>query len=233
MTLPSESVLDDLKKTIPWAFEQLMKNVWTSMPGIVEEYDAATRRALVRPCIEACLDDGLTVPRRAIADVPVIAPSCGGVTVTYCLSAGDAVWLSFSMRGIAAFKAEFLDAPATLTSFFSATDAVCFPGFGPPPTEADFAPSSAESHGFSSGVSLQSVDGAVHVSVSPEAVRVRAGEDAEVNVLEGEVCLELGDSVSVRLTSSGIVLDAASIDLTGFNAGWPKRIEDRLSAGGL
>ena len=199
MTLPAERDLDTPARVIPFAFEQMMKNVWTSMPGIVESYDAATRRAVVRPALEACLSDGSTVRRRPIANVPVVSPACGGVSATVCLVEGDAVWLSFSMRGLAAFLLEFTDAPATLTSFFSATDAVCFPGFGPGPSST-FRPASDLPHGFSSGISLQSNDGSVHVSVSEDAVRVRAAGDTQVDVLENEVVIK---AAAVKIESGG------------------------------
>ena len=233
-TLPAERDLDTPAKVFPWAFRQLMKDLWVGgIPGIIESYDGTKRRAVVRPALEACFTDGSTVPRRAIANVPVIAPGCGGVTTTFCLTEGDAVWLAFSMRGMAKFKEEYVDEPATLTSFFSANDAVCFPGFGPPLTDANFAPSADEGHGFSSGVALQSNDGAVHVSVSENAVRVRAANDAQIDVADGEICLRLGTDTEVRLAAGRITLNAPNIEIENFTSGWPKDIENRLSAGGL
>ena len=124
----SEEELDTMAAAVPFAIEQAVKGLWSGMPGIVEKYDAATRRAQVRPAIMGCDTDNRMLKRLPIIDVPVIAPSCGGATITFCLVEGDAVWLSWSMRGITAFLKTHEDAaPDPLSSLMSATDAVCFP----------------------------------------------------------------------------------------------------------
>ena len=221
--IPKEREIDRPDAAIPWAFGELTKQLWTAMPGIVEEYDAATRRARIRPAIMGVLTEGAgTMRRQPIVNVPVVTPSCGGFGITVCLQPGDAVLLVWSMRGISGFLREFEESvPLPLGSMLSATDCIALPGFGPSP-DGNFMPASGTPHGFSEGVSIQSETGETHVSVSEEEVRVRGSMRVSLQNQDSTVMMD-GDTVTI---------DATTIDLT-FTNGWPKDIEDRLTAGGL
>lgn len=213
-TTRAEEEFDSLTAVIPFAVEQYIKGLWTGMPGIIEEYDAATRRAKVLPAIMGCDTDGEMIRRKPIVDVPVIAPSCGGYTISFCLMPGDAVWLAWSMRGITKFlKTYEEEPPSPLSSLLSATDAVAFPGFGPAP-DVSYSPTSAESHGLDSGISLQSADGATHISITEDHIRIRTSNDNSIDIQDTGITLKGPISIEqngVEYTFTEATLDGQTV----------------------
>ena len=108
-----------------WSREELH----TGMPGIVETYDSAKRRARVVPAINALMADGSFVARPPIVNVPVLWPSFGGITIEASeLIAGTAYWLSFSERGLGLFKEALAVSDFPKERFFDAGDAVLHAG---------------------------------------------------------------------------------------------------------
>ena len=192
-TLLREQELSTGSAAIRFAFKQMMMGVWGPCPGIVELYDPATRRARVKPALRAVLEDGTTVSRQPIANVPVLSNSNGRVVVTLDLQPGDPVLLLFAQRGIGEFKKTYEEADPVLSGFFSASDAVAIAGFGPPVESADFAPASMEDHGFAAGMSIQSLDGETHVSLDDGCIRLRAPGDAQVDLENGEIRMKAPD----------------------------------------
>ncbi len=168
------------EQVIPWAIEQMLKGwVNTAMPGIVDRYDAATKRARVQPALRTIIapsegspDADPPVPPRprreedkpTIIDVPVVHPSAGGLIVHLPLRKGDPVVLLFSQRGIAAFKQTFAVSNPTRGNFFDMGDAMALPGFG----ALNITPASTE------GLSVQTEDGDTSIVLTPGNVTIRA-----------------------------------------------------------
>jgi len=121
---------DRLSQLLPFFFRQAMKDVATAIPGLIQSYDPATRRARVLPAINRILTDGRSLQRPVIVDVPVIFPSGGQFILHFPLQPNDAVMLIFSERGIQNFKESFTRQDATPGAMFEERDAVAFPGFG-------------------------------------------------------------------------------------------------------
>ena len=92
------------RQVIPFVNEQLLKQVHTSLPGVVVSYDAATRRARVQPAVDLLLTDGSTMQKPVILNVPVLWPATGGYFFHMPLEVGDPVMLLFNERDIARFK---------------------------------------------------------------------------------------------------------------------------------
>lgn len=63
----------------------------TSIPGIVQDYDAATKTATVQPAVYAKGDE----PFAPIPDVPIAFPAGGGFRVVFPIEPGDEVLLEF------------------------------------------------------------------------------------------------------------------------------------------
>ena len=126
-----------------WLERELVNKYHTAMPGIVAEYDPATKRARVNPAMAMVLEPlpnpspatsngrgPRTIDRALILDVPVLHPSGGGYVVHLPIAAGDPVMLLFSERGITAFKQTYTRAVPDMGSLMSERDAVAIPGFG-------------------------------------------------------------------------------------------------------
>lgn len=163
---------------IPFAIEQWMKGVWTAMPGVVDSYNRAKRRARVSPAIAAEFTDGTVQKRGLLVNVPVVSPACDGFLITYALEKGDPVLLVFSMRGLAAFKKDYKAGASPGGAMFAASDAMAIPGFGPPQTDMQFrTPDDVKGtgvDGMDTGISIQSKNGKSHISIGNDGIVISA-----------------------------------------------------------
>lgn len=158
-----------LLEAIQFAIAQAMKGLSISLPGIVQEYDADTRRAKVQPAIDIMLTNAETMAQPVLEDVPVIMPAGGGFVVHFPLAAGDAVMLLFSQRGIDEFKASYARAKPERAVIFNIKDAVAYPAFG---SLSPSLPSSA-----SNSLVLSREDGSEFISLGAGGVTIQtAGE---------------------------------------------------------
>lgn len=139
-----------------------LKDLHTATPGIVRQYDAATRRATIQPGLLVSLTDGRDIRRPPLLDVPVLHPAGGGLLLHIPLEAGDPVLIVFSERGITAWKEALEESRADTVGIHSERDAMCIPGFGP-----------AGSATIRPGLSLQSTDGSVAIQVETGGITLR------------------------------------------------------------
>ena len=178
-----------VQQGIPFFGGELLKQVHTSLPGVVVEYDAMTRRARVQPAVDLMLsppDDPtadfgalIPMPKPIILDVPVIFPAGGGYTVHFPLVKDDPVMLLFAERDIAAFKLTLETGPPISDDVMEIQHAVCIPGFVfpnegdvmiPPPT---IPPGAFPDWLY--GVTIQTNDGLtyVHLAAEPNEIHAR------------------------------------------------------------
>ena len=121
----------NLALSLRFAIRQSLKDVYTCMPGVVQQYDPHTRRAVVRGALRIVTTDGREIERVAIRNVPVVFPSGGGFALTFPLRPGDPVLLVYSQRGLSEFKRTLDVSAPDVDGFFSEKDAIAIPGFGP------------------------------------------------------------------------------------------------------
>ena len=157
-----------------WSKERLH----TLMPGIIETYDAETRRARILPALRLLMTDGEVMPRALAINVPILFPAGGGYTMSFNLVAGDGVILMFSERGITEFKKTFELSNPDKTRLFDESDAVAMAGFGP----LSITPAS------STGATLQTNDGTKSVIVESDKVELRCGS-SYFRVTESEIVM--------------------------------------------
>ncbi len=100
---------DDPEAVYRTAVAAALASVWTSLPGIIQAYDATTQTATVQPAVQGVVTapDGSTslVSLPVVTDVPVQFPSGGGFALTFPVAAGDECLLIFASRGIDAWHA--------------------------------------------------------------------------------------------------------------------------------
>lgn len=77
----------------------------TSIPGVIQSYDAGSNRAVVVPTGKRMFPDGRKLDYPAIYDVPVVFPTAmgGGCGVTFPIKSGDACLVLFSQENMQAF----------------------------------------------------------------------------------------------------------------------------------
>ena len=153
-------------------FEWSKANLHTAMPGLVEVYDAERRRARVRPALRLIRANGEPMERTPLVNVPVVFPAGGGFSFTFPLAAGDPVVLLFSERGIAAFKDSYELTNPTPGSFFSLSDAVALPGFGP----LTLTPAST------TGATWQNHAGDTAIVVEPDNIHINVRDGQSVHI---------------------------------------------------
>jgi hypothetical protein len=86
------------------AQKELQSRLWTTLPVIVESYNAANQTATVKSAVKShnrqmdgtWVDDEMT----PFTDVPVKFPSAGGLTMTFPIKAGDEGTVHFAARSI-------------------------------------------------------------------------------------------------------------------------------------
>jgi len=207
----------DLTTVLKFAFEQMLKGVYTAMPGVVESYNSTTKRARVVPAINVKRTDGTTTARPAIANVPVVHPSGGGFVVLLPIKAGDTVLCVFSQRGLTKFKEAFGTADPD-ESLLDIKDAIIIPGFG----GLEVTPSTTD------GVSMQNETGTNYINVTDGAINITSTGPVNVSAPTVEVEADInvtGDiTVTGKVTSNGIELDThthSGVQSGGSNTGGP------------
>ena len=120
----------NMAQAIRFAIRQSLKDLYTCMPGIVESYDAETRRAVVKGALNIVTTKKEEIEREAIHNVLVLFPWGGRSAFTFPLEPGDVVLLLYSQRGLAKWKKTLGVAAPDTIGFFSEKDAFAIPGFG-------------------------------------------------------------------------------------------------------
>lgn len=188
-----EKSYDNITDTLRFVFEQMTKNFYISIPGIIDSYDPATKRAIVHPAINIQKTDGEIIQHESIVNVPVIWPSGGGFTVIMPLSKNDAVLICFSQRGITEFKETFSESNPGI-GLFDKEDAYVIAGFG----ALSITPATT------TGVSMQTEDKTDYVFIEKNKIEVKT--PALINV----ECADLVASVT-----NTTILTCPSVNITG------------------
>lgn len=118
------------------AFNSLIADVHTCMPGRVVSYDAKTQKAVIKPTIKRLIvhEDGeeLLEALPEIPDVPIFFGRGGGFFITFPLEPGDLVELRFSERSLDNYlSGEGDDTDPDEFRMFDLSDAIATPGLYP------------------------------------------------------------------------------------------------------
>ena len=148
---------------LEFAFRQMIKRLWISMPGIIISYNENTKRCKVQPAVNIRKTDGSTVVPTPIVNVPVEWPSGGGFSILAPLPAGEPVVINFSQRGITQFKELFSQSDPG-KGIFAKEDAVVRAGFG----SLEVTPATSD------GISMQSDNGENYLYVENGIVKIEA-----------------------------------------------------------
>lgn len=157
----NEKEYGNMTDVLEFAFKQMTKRMWVSMPGIIVSYDQSTKRCKVTPAINIRKTDGSTLTPSPIVNVPVVWPSGGGFTLISPLPEGEPVEICFSQRGITKFKETFGQSDPG-DGMFSKEDAIVRAGFG----DKSITPAT------SAGMSMQSEDGTNYLYVENGIIKV-------------------------------------------------------------
>lgn len=188
MNRSSEKDYGNLTDAIQFAFNQMMKNIFVSLPGIINTYDPEKKRCRVTPAINIRLTNGDTDIPSAIINVPVLWPSGGGFSLLSPLPEGSPVSILFSQRGITRFKETFSQEDPG-NGMFDKEDAYVIPGYG----GLSVSPASLN------GISMQTEDGSDYIFVEDGNIKVNS--TGPVNIIS---------ATSVNVTSTDVAINASS-----------------------
>ena len=182
---------------LKFIFNQMLKDIFISIPGIIESYDPISKRCRVRPAIKIRLTDGSTESQGSIVNVPVLWPSGGGFSLLAPLPSGSPVEIRFSQRGITAFKETFKEENPG-NGIFEKEDAHVIPSFG----SLSVSPASLQ------GMCLQSEDGSNYIYVEDGEIKSFAAAKiiTEAPNLEETATMKTLTAVMVNILSSTINL---------------------------
>ena len=87
------------------AMEGNQSTIWTTLPGIINSFDATNMTVTVRPAIQAYYTDKVTrestwINLPLLLDVPIVIQSAVGISLTLPIAIGDECLVSFSSRCI-------------------------------------------------------------------------------------------------------------------------------------
>ena len=156
-----EKNYDNLTDALQFVFEQMLKSLYIDIPGIIESYNNATKRAIVRPAVKLKRTTGQFESQASIVDVPVIWPGGGGFILYSQLVVGNPVTIWFSQRGIEQFKETFAESSPGI-GLFNKEDAYVVPGFG----ALSITPAT------STGISMQSDDGQNYIVIEDDVIKI-------------------------------------------------------------
>jgi len=174
------STLANLGSTIRAGIENRLKDLHTSMPGIISAFDPATQLASVQPAIRRVFKseeaDGvetlIPVDLPLLINVPVHFVRGGGFSMTFPVAVGDECLLVFCERSIDEWYTFGGVRDPGARRFHALSDAIAFVG----------------------------------ISSAPNAIPSFATDGVEIKKDDGTAKITLGDGGSIRLeNSSGFV----------------------------
>ena len=127
------SFTPSLEEVISQAIEDHLLDVHTSIPAIIESYDAAKQRASVKIALKRKYiegDEEVLTERPIIPDVPVLFPKGSNFSLTFPLKKGDDVHLIFSERSTEKWRNESGVVDPKDARKFSLSDAFILPASG-------------------------------------------------------------------------------------------------------
>lgn len=127
--------LSTLASNIKQGIEARLKDLHTSIPGIVESFDAEKQLATIQPAVKRVFiiqngDTEILTPSDLpiLINVPVIFPRGGGFSLTFPVKKGDECLLTFCERSIDNWHETGKVKIPGAKRFHSLSDATCFVG---------------------------------------------------------------------------------------------------------
>ena len=172
----------------------------TSMPGIVESFDATKQTAVVRPVVQRFFRGQGFKPLPHLFDVPVVFPRGGGFVLTFPVKQGDECILHFAERAIDNWHATGKVSEPSEFRTHDLSDACAVVGVSSLPNVVQNFNTAA--------VELRSLDGKSVVSIDNDA-------NIKVSAAAGDIELTTGGNGNIKLNLTGPAQPMVTGVLTG------------------
>lgn len=191
----------DLDEVLRAALDGRQSKIQTSMPGIIQSFDAATMTCVVAPAVKGRLadkDDKVSlVALPLLLDCPCQFPSGGGVTLTFPVGPGDECLVVFSSRSIDSWhQSGGIQAPVE-ARMHDLSDGFVMLGFRSKPRVLS---------GISvTAAQLRSDDGATVIEIDPAAQTIKLTAPGGIT-LDGPVAATSTIDADGEVTGNGTAL---------------------------
>lgn len=200
-----------IQETLNSSFDYQTAALYTSIPGVVVSVvDMGQMLLNVKPTINMRSEDGIQIAERPpILNVPLVMPLSKEGGLTFPVKPGDLVWLTFSMRGLDAWKASngYPTTPMDMRKF-DIRDCVAHPCVYPGSQSPNNPSKRVLDHNPSDVVLVHNVGTGNEVEI-----RLKAGGGVEINAPGQEVVVNC-DRSQVNADSE-VVLSTPETVLTG------------------
>lgn len=196
------------------ALDGLRSGLWTSMPGIIQSFNAGAVTATVQLAIKGIVHapDGTArfVNMPLLVDVPVHFPRGGGCTLTFPVAKGDECLVVFAARCIDGWwQSGGVQAPMD-PRIHDLSDGFAFVGF--------FSQATKIGGISTASTQLRSNDGATYIDLNPSTKKVKIVAPGGFDVIAPLSTFSAGVTISGLLTFvGGMVGSAASGAAAVFN----------------
>jgi len=126
--LPDTPTLDQVISTM---VERKLLDIHTSIPGIVESYNAEKKTCTVKPALKKTLLDGTELDHALLTDVPVGFYQTDSFIFSFPLKKGDTVNLIVSERSLDIWKVQGGVVNPKDPRKFNLSDAIAYPSIKP------------------------------------------------------------------------------------------------------
>lgn len=140
--MPNEENISTLASNIKKGIDTKLKDLHTSMPGIVQSFNASLQTVTVQPAIKRIFksqeeDTEILTPADlpVLINVPVAFPKSGGYSMTIPISPGDECLLQFCERSIDNWHVSGIVSLPGARRFHSLSDAVAIMGLSSIPNK--------------------------------------------------------------------------------------------------
>ncbi len=189
------------------AIDSALKNVHTTLPGVIVSFDALRQTATVQPAIQRVFAGIGPTNLPLCVDCPVEFPSGGGFVLTFPVQPGDECVIAFSERCIDNWYVDGRFAPPADYRLHDLSDAIVRVGIR---NQAKSIP------GFrTDGAELRSLDGMTRVTVQLNTIEIVAPNGLFVNAetsLQGS--LDVSGNVTVGNGASGVFTSLDGLTIT-------------------
>lgn len=200
-----------MQEMITSSFDYQTSNIYTSIPAVVVSVVNMGEMLLnVKPTVNMRSDDGLMIQERPpILNVPLVMPVSKEGGLTFPVKAGDLVWLTFSMRGLDAWKASngYPSTPLDMRKF-DIRDCVAHPCVYPASQSPNSPSKRSLDHNPEDVVLVHNIGSGNEVEI-----RLKAGGGVEINAPGQEVTVKC-EKAQVNADNE-VVLNTPDTTLTG------------------
>ncbi len=178
-----------------YAFQELMKDIHTMLPGVVDSFDPATQQVRVKIAMQQLMQDDQLLPYPTLVSVPLMVYRAGGYSVTLPVKKGDTVAVFFSERSLTLFiQYGKTESAPNESRFFDLADGYAIPGIFPKTNALS---------GYNSDVlEIRSDDGSVKIKIDADNSEIFFDNGtATFSLKNGKLTIDNGTAEVVDLVS--------------------------------